>query len=42
MAPPLFADLNKTTTDLFVKDYKDFSGKLEIASKLQNGVVRST
>ena len=38
MATPLFADLNKGTNDLFVKDYKDFSRKIECASQLRNGL----
>ena len=40
MAPPLFADLFKTSNDLFVKDYKDLSPKLEATVAGPNGVVR--
>ncbi len=40
MAPPLFADLFKTSNDLFVKDYKDLSPKLEATFNVQ-GTVRS-
>jgi hypothetical protein len=40
MAPPLFADLFKTSNDLFVKDYKDFSPKLEATVQVPNAVVR--
>jgi hypothetical protein len=40
MPPPLFADLFKTSNDLFVKDYKDLSPKLESTVAAPNGVVR--
>jgi hypothetical protein len=41
MAPPLFADLFKTSNDLFVKDYKDLNPKLEATIGLIEGAVRS-
>ena len=41
MAPPLFADLFKTSNDLFIKDYKDLNPKLEATVGLVDGAVRS-
>ena len=40
MPPPLFADLFKTSNDLFVKDYKDLNPKLEATIGVINGTVR--
>lgn len=42
MPPPLFADLFKTSNDLFVKDYKDLSPKLESTVAAPNGVTIKT
>jgi hypothetical protein len=41
MAPPLFADLFKTSNDLFIKDYRDMNPKLEATVGLVDGAVRS-
>ncbi len=41
MGVPLYADLGKSTNALLFKDYKDFYPKVEVNSKLQNGVVRT-
>ena len=41
MGPPLFSELPKTANDLFTQEGKDFGGRVEISSKLKNGVVLS-